>query len=47
MKTRHVVLQDQSKLKLTLAGGSRLHADLGVHALVQAIDQNYTVPRGA
>jgi len=59
MKTRHVVLQDQSALNLTLAQldsvaqalQTQLDRDFtpvwGVHALVQAIDRNHAVPRGA
>jgi hypothetical protein len=59
MKTRHVVLQDQSKLNLTLsqldpiaqALQTQVDRDFtpiwGVHALVQAIDRNQAVPRGA
>ena len=59
MKTRHVVLQDQSKLNLTLAELDSVAQALqiqvdrdftpiwGVHALIQAIDRNQTVPKGA
>lgn len=59
MKTRHVVLQDQSKLNLTLsqlesvaqALQTQVERDFtpvwGVHALVQAIDRNQDVPKGA
>ena len=59
MKTRHVVLQDQSKLNLTLgqlesvaqALQTQVDRDFrpiwGVHGLVQAIDRNHTVPRGS
>jgi hypothetical protein len=59
LKTRHVVLQDQSKLNLTLAQldsvvealQAQVDRDFtpiwGVHALVQAIDRNQAVPKGA
>jgi hypothetical protein len=59
LKTRHVVLQDQSKLNLTLAQldtvaqslQTQLDRDFtpiwGVHALVQAIDRNHSVPAAA
>ncbi|HXJ15494.1 MAG TPA: hypothetical protein VNH19_24740 [Candidatus Limnocylindrales bacterium] len=59
MKTRHVVLQDQSKLNLTLAQldsvaqalQTQLDRDFtpvwGVRALVHAIDRNQAVPHGA
>ncbi|HXH67388.1 MAG TPA: hypothetical protein VNI81_09315 [Candidatus Limnocylindrales bacterium] len=59
MRTRHVVLQDQSAMNLTLAQldsvaealQTQMDRDFtpawGVRALVQAIDRNQAVPRGA
>ncbi len=58
MKTRHVVLLDQSSMNLTLAQVNEVAQALqtqldrdftpvwGVHALVQAIDRNQQIPPG-